>query len=321
MKKKVLIALGMFLFLGQTSTALAFQLETISDTPVMKDFVLGPGKEVLLLEPGEKEIREITVTNRLGEDMDFKVEIEDFAGSYETDETVKFFGSDKGPYSMKNYISPDVYEFALKHGERITIPVAIDIPEDSQPGGLYASVLVSTNPEDVKNSGNSQQTRIISRLAALYFVRVAGEVKESGFLQDFNVTEPKYGFFEKGTIPFEIYFKNEGSVHLFPHGQIEIKNMMGRVIGTVPVDEFFVMPDSLRLIKTSWNGPFLIGRYTAVLTLDPGFQQTEAIPEVKEIAFWVLPWKELLGAALVLLAVYGLFKFIKSRFKFEIKKK
>lgn len=311
----------MFFFLGQAGTALAFQLETISDTPVMKDFVLGPGKEVLLLEPGEKEIREITVTNRLGEDMDFKVEIEDFAGSYDTDETVKFFGSDKGPYSMKNYINPDVYEFALKHGERITIPVAIDIPEDSQPGGLYASVLVSTNPEEVKSTVNAQQTRIISRLAALYFVRVAGEVKEAGSLQDFKVAEPKYGFFEKGDIPFEIYFKNEGSVHLFPNGQIEIKNMLGRGIGTVAVDEFFVMPDSLRLIKTSWSGPFMIGRYTAVLTLDPGFQQTEAVPEIREVTFWVLPWKILLIAALVLLAVSGLFKFIKSKFKFEIRKK
>lgn len=319
--KKLLAIIGLFLLSSGAQTALAFQLEVIPDTPVMKDFVLGPGKEDLFLEPGERVTKEITVVNRLGEDMDFKVELEDFSGSYDTEETVKFFGPEKGPYSMKDYIKPDVYEFSLKHGERITIPVTIDIPEDSQPGGLYSSVLVSTNPEDKKTTDNSQQTRIISRLAALYFVRVAGEVREAGSLQDFKVSDTKQGFYEKGPIPFEIYYKNEGSVHLSPFGKITVKNMLGRSVGEMEVKEFFAMPDSLRKVVVQWGGSFMLGRYTASLSLDKGYQATPAEPDTMEISFWVLPWKVLLGAVVALLALLGSAKYVKSKFKFEIRKK
>jgi len=319
--KKLIIIAGLLLLSLQANAASAFRLETIEETPVKGDFILGPGKVDLLLEPGEKTTQQVTVTNRLGRDMDFKVEVEDFSGSYETDQTVKLFGEAVGPYSMKDYIKPETTEFSLGHGERITLPIEINIPADSQPGGLYASVLVSTVPDDGEAEMNQGQAKIISRLGTLYFVRVAGEVTESGRLQQFKVAAAEQGFYEKGPIPFEIYFKNEGNIHMTPSGRIEIKNLLGRRVGEVSIEKYFVMPDSLRKIIVNWDNKFLIGRYTAVLTMDKNYQQLPQESDTLEVSFWVIPWKIILAGVAVVLVLWRLLALVRSKFKFEIKKK
>ncbi len=318
--KKIILFAGLFLIFGQAEHSLAYDLQTISSTPVKEDFVLGPGKADLLLNPGEKVTQKVTVTNRFGKDQEFKVEVEDFSGSFDTDETVRLFGSEKGPYSMKDYVKPEVYEFSLRHGEKITLPVEIEIPEDSQPGGLYASVLVSTVPDEEVDE-NLAQAKIISRLGALFFVRVAGDTIESGHLQDFGVKEAENGFYEKGPITFEIFFKNEGNVHLNPSGKIEIRNMIGRKVSEQAIESFFAMPNALRKMSVDWEGGFLMGRYTAVLTLDKNYQQKPNESETMEVSFWVVPWKVLLGAFAAILILWRIFIYVRGKFKFEIKRK
>lgn len=319
--KKLVAIFGLFVFLMQTNYAFAFQLQTLDDTPIANDFVLGPGKVDLLLEPGEKTIQQITVTNRLGKDMNFTVGVEDFSGSYDTDETVVLSGDVKGPYSMKDYIKPETTEFSLKHGERIVLPIEISIPKDSQPGGLYASVLVSTVPDNSVGEVNQGRAKIISRLGTLYFVRVAGDVNESGHLQEFKVTDTKTGFYEKGPIPFEIFFKNEGNIHMAPSGKIAIMNLLGKKVGEVGIEKYFAMPDSLRKIIVSWDNKILIGRYTAVVTLDKNYQQKPNETETMSVVFWVIPWKILLVTLVVMLILWRLLKYLRGKFKFEIKKK
>lgn len=319
--KKLIIIAGLLLLSLQANAASAFRLETIEETPVKGDFILGPGKVDLLLEPGEKTTQQISVTNRLGRDMDFRVEVEDFSGSYDTDQTVKLFGEAAGPYSMKDYIKPETTEFSLGHGERIVLPIEIDIPADSQPGGLYASVLVSTVPDKTEGEMNQGQAKIISRLGTLYFVRVAGAVTETGHLQQFKVAEAEKGFYEQGPIPFEIFFKNEGNIHMAPSGRIEIKNLLGRRVGEVAIEKYFVMPNSLRKIIVNWDNKFLIGRYTAVLTMDKNYQQAPQESDTLEVSFWVIPWKVILAGVATLLVLWRLMVLVRSKFKFEIKKK
>lgn len=319
MKKIFLLAFAM-LFVN-TNFCQAYEVQVLDNTPVAGDFVLGPGKADLSLKPGDKNTQQIIVTNRLGEDRKFKVEVEDFSGSYNTDETVVFFGDAKGPYSLKDYIKPEITEFSLKHGERIVIPVEISIPADSEPGGLYASVLVSTVPGGEETAKNQGKTKVVSRLGTLFFVRVEGNVKEAGVLQDFKAINSANGFYEKAPIPFQIIFKNEGNIHLVPSGKIELKNLWGKKIGEMKVDKYFAMPNSLRERVVNWETGFLLGRYTATLTLDKNYQQEPNEPEIRAVSFWVIPWKILLAALAVIAVAVFLLKLILSKFKFEIKKK
>lgn len=319
--KKALLILSLFIALSITAPAQAYELQTIEDTPVNNDFILGPGKTDLVLDPGEKTTKQISITNRLGKEQKFKVEIEDFSGSYDTEQTVKLFGEAKGPYSLKDYIHPEVSEFSLKHGERIIIPVNIEIPQDSQPGGLYASVLVSTVPSDEEAEQNKGQTKIISRLGTLFFLRVSGDVTESGSLQSFKLADSEKSFYEKGPIPFEIIFKNDGNVHLAPSGKIEITNLLGKKVGEVTVDSYFAMPNAARRRVVEWDRDMMFGMYTAKLTLDKNYQTGTSEPDVMSFSFWVMPWKTIVIVLIVLAGLLVAAKKVLGNFKFEVKRK
>ena len=111
---------------------------------VVGDFVVGPGKVDLTLKPGESKIVQMTVTNRTGERRIFNLTTEDAAGSADINTPIVLLGSDRGPYSLKDYLSFSDAHFELGHNERAIVPVTIAVPSDAEPGGLYGSVLVDT---------------------------------------------------------------------------------------------------------------------------------------------------------------------------------
>ncbi len=309
MKKKIcLISIGIALLLALGSLPLKAKAYTIEDLGLIGDppgdFVLGPGKTELLMEPGEKTARELYISNRLGERMKFKVEIEDFAGSMNPETTVVLLGDQRGPYSLKDYIKPELEEFVLEHGERIKMEVEISVPEDAEPGGRYGSLLVKSVPPgpDLKEEKDKAVpgVKIISRLGTLFFVRVKGEVEEKGFLKDFKTSKE---FYEKGPVPFELLFENQGSVHLTPYGKIEIKNFLDKKIDEIQLDAWFAMPGSLRSRKVEWQRELLFGRYIATVEVSRGYGEDV---DKKSVAFWVIPWKLILAgiAALILIILF-----------------
>ncbi|MBC7074454.1 hypothetical protein H5T58_03700, partial [Candidatus Parcubacteria bacterium] len=209
----------------------SYQIENIPVEP-QGDFILAPGKIELWLNPGEKVTKEIVVTNRLGKKMKFAVEIEDFVGSFELEKPIILLGHEKGPYSLKDYIKPEIKEFTLEHGQRITIPIEIAIPENAEPGGKYGAVIVSTVPEIAKEKEKEKVETgvvVVARLANLFFVRVKGEVKEEGMLKEFNIAKKLY-FDQNPEFKFKLIFENKGNVHLAPYGIIEFFNFWGKKI-------------------------------------------------------------------------------------------
>ncbi len=303
--------------------AKAYEIQDLTNVEAKGDFVLGPGKTEFFLEPGQKEKIDLLVTNRLGKTMDFEIDIEDFKGSQDPNESTVLLGKEKGPYSLRNYLYPEITKFTLEHGQRMVLPVEIFLPIDAEPGGLYGSVLISTNPPKEELESEKQaakgQMRLISRLGCLFFIRVKGDVLEEGFFKELRLGKSKEEkkFYEKGPISFVSIFRNEGNVHLNPYGKIEITNLLGRKIDEVEIKPFFVMPYSERLSEIKWNREFLFGRYKALATLNRGYG--EELVDQKSVVFWVLPWKIILAVlALIFLIVF----FVRWLFgKFEIKRK
>lgn len=313
----LILTVAIALFGINFSVALAFQIEDLKIAPGNNDFVLGPGKTELFLDPGAKATKEFTVTNRLGKTMTFQISIEDMKGSQNLDETVVLLGAEKGPYSLKDYIKPETTEFTLNHGQRMILPVEITIPEDAEPGGLYGSLLVNAVPpkaEGATEEGQAQgQIQLVTRLGALFFVRVNGEAKEEGALKDFTMQK---NFYEKGPVSFQILYENTGDVHVNPYGIVEIKNIFGRKVDEIRILPYFAMPSSLRLREAVWERGLLFGKYTASLSLNRGYKN---IIDQKSITFWVFPWKIILAGALALILVISFFVWVASRFEFRRK--
>ncbi len=292
-----------------------FVTDTISGNIEVGDFVVGPGRAEVSLEPGESVIEYITVTNRISDNRTFSLTIEDIAGTDDASASVELTGSERGPYSLRDYISFPDNSFTLDLGERARIPVTISIPADAEPGGLYGSVLVSTvrNPESPDPA--IPQSPIVARVGSLFFVTVEGEIERAGETVAID-TVGQGSWFSTGPIPIGILYENSGSVHLNPYGEISITNMLGEEVGYVQLDSWFVLPQSLRLREVTWDREFLIGRYTITAKINRGYD--DIVDEVS-MSVWVIPWQLILGVFAVLFLVGLLWRFVVGNF--ELKRK
>lgn len=298
-----------------------YTTETIpGGSSVVGDFVVGPGKIDVTLKPGESTVIEMTVTNRTGEKRIFNLTTEDMTGSDDPSIPVVLLGSDRGPYSLRDYIHIPEYHFELDHNERARIPVTINIPADAEPGGLYGSVLVDTVAIEAESgtTGNaSPQSAIVARIGTLFFVTIPGVVEKEGALKTFGTVPPRT-FYQSGPISFGVLFGNTGSIHLAPYGEVRVTNMLGEEVGSVDLEPWFIFPHATRLREITWDREFLFGRYTATISLNRSYDD---IIDTKSFSFWVLPWKVLLlGFIGVFVTVFLIRTFFRT-FEFSLRKK
>jgi len=301
-----------------SSSAAPYKLESLTGDKVFGDFVLGPGKVELVMEPGSTKTVLLNVSNRMGQTKRFVMDIEDIAGSHSPERSVVLLGDDTGPYTLKDFISIPAKKFELDHNKRAIIPVTITIPPDAEPGGRYGSVLVKTATIDNTETADSAPapvSTIVSRIGTLFFIRIPGDVETAGHLAEFSTANDQT-FYERGPVKFEIVYENTGSVHLNPYGELTITNMFGEEVGFLELEPWFTLPDSLRLREVTWNRDFLYGRYTATLKLNRGYDNEI---DTATLTFWVIPWKlivlGLLGLFAVIFAIRAFFR------KFELKVK
>lgn len=279
------------------------------------DFVVGPGRSEVELAPGETAVVEITVTNRITEDREFRLEVEDIAGSQDPSISVQSLKQgERGPYSVQDYISFPDDSFILELGERARIPVTISIPPNAEPGGYYGAVLVSTvRVNDAQGAAPSQP--IIARVGSLIFLTVSGDISRSGETKEVALVDDKW-WYESGPINIGILYENTGSVHVNPYGEVSVTNMFGEEVGFVELEPWFVLPQSLRLRELTWDREFLLGRYTITARVNRGYE--DVVDEVT-VSFWVLPWKIVAGVFFVLfIVIFGIRAFFRT---FEFKRK
>ena len=291
-----------------------YRSEKIEGNIDVGDFVVGPGRAEISVSPGETIVQEITVTNRISAGRTFKLEVEDIAGTLDGSSAVELSGAERGPYSIRDYISFPTDTFTLDLGERARIPVTIKIPQDAEPGGFYGSVLVSTDrtgdaPEGVPRSP------IIARVGSLFFVTVRGDIEMSGQTKSIQTLDGK-AWYEEGPINLGITYENTGSVHVNPYGEVSITNMFGEEVGFVELEPWFVLPKSLRSREITWDREFLFGRYKVTARINRGYE--DQIDEVTTV-FWVLPWKIVLGIFVIVFITVFVIRFFFRTFEFKRK--
>jgi hypothetical protein len=314
--KKLLLAPGILIFFGFfTLNASAFVIEQVKVDEV-NDFVIQPAKMEIFADPGETVTKSVTITNRSAETVNFRLELEDFVGSEDGSVAVKLLGNDTSPYSFKSIIKPEINEFSLKFGERITIPLTIAIPAGQAPGGYYTSVIVSNAPS--KEGGVSAGARTISRVAELIFIRVNGEVLEEGALRDFRMSPPAK-FYKSGPYKFEFLFENTGNVHLTPYGEINIRNIFGTIVAKVPVDAYYSLPHSQRYREVTFDKSGMFGWYKAELELHRGYKDGEDAVDGITLSFFVIPLDYVLAVAGIIIILFLITSYIRRNFEFKRK--
>ncbi len=276
---------------------------------IRNDFQFGPTRFELTLAPGEEKTIEIQLTSRMGRQASFTLEQEDFSPSENENEQTRLYGKQKGPYSAKDWITPLVGNITLTHGDRAYIPVTVRVPADADPGDHYAALL---SKRDINPDETGGGIAVVSRVGTLFLITVEGAVERNGSLVNFST--PK-GLYTDSNVPFLLRAKNDGTVRMYPEGQIEIRNILGVAVDRIPVREWIVLRNSTRSLTLDWKPTFALGRYTAEAQLKVF---GENMPTMS-VSFWVIP---ILPVIIVLLAIF-LVSFLVQYFMshFEIRKK
>jgi len=302
-----------FCFFVQSAQALG--IVHYKNMPVKNDWIMGPAKVELVLEPGESITREIKVSNRMGKSMEMIVDIEDFTGDNKS--VTRLLGDEKGPYSLRNYLHPEVMNFQLAHGERASLPIEIKIPEDAQPGGLYGSVLINARSLEEKEAGKegiNSQISVVSRIGVLFFIRVKGDIETDGRIKTFDTDK---NFYKEAPVNFNMTYDNTGTIYLSPHGVIEIRNFLGKKVDEIEVNPWFVMPGFLRSRSVAWKKDLAIGKYTAHLNLNRGY---EGKIDTAKVSFWIIPIKTVLSILAIILSISIFIWWFGRTFEFKRKK-
>lgn len=259
--------------------------------------------------PGQEWQSSVRVINSNSYDLNIYVEVVNFApdgeagqGRFITPNT-----SDDKRDTFAEWITVENREISIAPEQTIQVPFTIKVPMDAPPGGHSVAFLIGTKPPQDESGVTKVETSQV--ITSLVFLRVAGDVIESGLIRELRTTA---AIIENPEANFVLRFENNGNVHLQPQGEIKIFNMWGQERGVVPVNQrtLFgnVLPESVRAYNFSWKGEWSvadIGRYTAVATLAYGEEERQFTSF--ETAFWIIPWKVLLSIFLILAAFITLF--------------
>lgn len=259
----------------------------------------------LTLDPGESFTDIIKVENSGNITETFYPSLYDFLPAGENGGQEFIPAEDSNPtYSLSKWVTFPSEPLVLRPKEGNARQYTITVPTDALPGGRYAALFFDTKaPESSGTTGARLQTRT----GPIVLVTVTGEVKENLRSVEFA---PDKSFYEYAPVGLVSRIENDGTIHTKPIGQITIKNMFGKVVDNLPVNETLsnILPNSTRRFDLNWEptGKFLIGKYTAVLNLTYGSEVKKNVIDV--VTFWIIPWKLIVIALLSLTILFFLLK-------------
>lgn len=241
----------------------------------------------------------LRVVNVTSGELTYSTSVEDFTAADETG-TPKIVDNSNLPTtaSIKTWVSVESGFTLGSHKER-NIDAIVTVPSNAEAGGHYGVVRFSGGIPNVESTG----VGLTASAGVLFLIKVEGNIVEKANLASFftaNNDGKQNSFFENGPINFVTRIKNDGNIHVKPSGNIEVRDMFGNVVTTIPVNDKLsnVLPNSIRRFdEAKLNKAWMIGQYTANLTMGYG---TKGQAITSTISFWVIPYKIILAVLLVL---------------------
>ena len=233
----------------------------------------------LSANPGERLENSFRIINGTDSELTLSTAVKNFTAEGE-EGAVNLTDDDTG-FSLASWISVNPETAILPPRGSQTFAFSIDVPDNAEPGGHFGSVIVSTNPVQIDSTGAA----VSQEAGPLILLGVAGDVDQSAKIVSFAAQK---GFWEKGPVVLETRIANEGNVHFKPSGTIAVKNMFGREITRINLEERNVLPDTTRKLLNEWSPGFAVGRYTADLSVVFGQDQNV---ETASATFVIFPYK------------------------------
>lgn len=295
----------------------------------------------LTTTPGKTVEAELRIKNQGNKSEGIKVGLMKFSAKGQTGEPNLYDLTPSDKFGSWVHFSPE--QFVAQPNVWITVKMTINVPESADLGYFMA---VTFSPANFPGSPNATSLKGSAATLVLLNVKTPNE-KRVLKLADFTVDHKLYEYLPT---TFTVKVHNTGNVYISPVGNIFIQKS-GKKVATLNFNEpaGSVLPGSYRLFNQEWQDGFPVfkqrlvndkpvleksgktkqdlrwdfsrvdkfrfGKYSATLlaVYDDG---TRDVPVEATVSFWVIPWKLILLAVLILLIVgLGVFVFIRSFFR------
>ena len=318
--KKSLFFLAIFLFVF----IVAGNAQAQSSTGIK----ISPVKIEEMVEPGEIFKSQIKITNEANEKRTFYVYLRDFKSEGESGMAKLVIPGTEEGYYLASWIDVDREGIELEPRQERAVPFTVNVPGNIGPGGYFGAIILGTEPPRIRqqNEEKGAGMAIAQQTASLLLLRVKGDVLENAHIREFNTGKDFYG--TPFSVDFLIRIENAGNVHIKPHGAISIKNMFGKEVRILKINEKGgnILPHSIRRFSENiWEGTGAFGKYTATLgvtygvSADKGGQGKSSLVAIK--TFWIIPWRIIIPAFLILLFISGIFVLLVKLYKNKAVKK
>lgn len=287
---------------------------------------ISPIKIDELVKPGEVINKTIKVTNDSTSAKTFYVYLNDFEADGETGQA-KLVPAGTSEYGLSSWLAITNQGLDFTPGETKEVSFSLTVPNDAAPGGYTGAILVGTEAPKVKVESEDKGAAISTaqRTACLLLFQIAGKTNEDAYVREFTTDKEFYG------TPFDIKFllrvNNIGNTHIRPQGTISVKNLFGKDVAIIRINEknSSVLRNSIRKFEESWSGKLAFGKYKAVLGLTYGVN-TESGGQGKqtlygEKSFWIIPWKIIVPGILIIAFLVSLVVFLLKIYKDRAVKK
>ncbi|HSX07380.1 MAG TPA: hypothetical protein VLG11_00635 [Candidatus Saccharimonadales bacterium] len=295
-----------------------------------------PVYATLATKPGQAVSTQIKVQNNASTAVTLTVQLMKFK-AYGTSGQAQLLTSDGNDPSMK-WVSFSATTLVARPGVWNTVQMNIKPDRTAAFGYYYAVVFTQATTHGNVPAPNLNTVNGSSAVLVLLDVQVPGE-KRQMTVTDFK---PQHSISEFLPVTFNITAKNTGNIYAAPTGDVYISRNHKDTLAVLPVNqaESNILPGTSRALTAAWDDGFpahIVRRIGGQMVTDSNGQPktqlswdgsklnkfrfghyyahlllvynngTQDVPLEAETSFWVIPWKLLLLAAVLIgLIIFGL---------------
>lgn len=296
----VLLVFGTSLLPAATARA-----ATAAPTTAGQALEIAPPLIYLNVSPGQTAKTQILIRDVSTSPLNVTGTVNDFVASGESGTPkVLLNNTSNNPYSVQGWVEP-LPTLQLVPKQIKTLPITINVPANASPGGHYGVIRFTATAPSINGSNG---VSLSASIGALMLLTVSGKITESLSVKSFSVSHngTTGTLFSSGPLAFSEVLTNNGNVHVQPIGLVTIKDMFGRKLATLPVNQppGNILPASSRKFTQSLDNSVigskhLFGHYTATLSLTYG---TTKKTLTAQTSFWVIPFKTVAIVIIILIA-------------------
>lgn len=255
------------------------------------------------LNPGQTSEGTTKVINQTNSPLTFQISVQDYIVT-DTLGTPQILPPNtlSNKYSAAAWIGVTPSTFTLLPGHSQAIDYFIQVPSYATPGGHYAAIVYSPL---VKSAGSGTGGVVNTEIGSLFYLTVKGPIQESAQVSKFFTGL----LHEYGPVDIATQIKNMGDLHILPQGKINVTGVFFNKTQDLPQHNIF--PGAARDFTSTFGSWLMIGPYKASLTGSYG--QSNNLPLVASLYFWVFPWRLVIVIILVIVAAVLGTKYYKKR--------